>query len=79
MLGLDNDAGSVSYAKVAFDVPLVLVVGAEGAGLSDLAGRTCDVVMHLPMRGKVQSLNASVAGAVASSTRLNRLPSFGVE
>ena len=70
VIGLDNSAGSMPYAEVAFDMPLVLVVGAEGAGLNDLTRRTCDILARLPMRGKVESLNASVAGAVVLYTVL---------
>lgn len=45
--------------------PVVLVVGAEGSGLSRLTRDTCDQLVRLPMRGQVGSLNASVATAVA--------------
>ena len=45
--------------------PLVLVVGAEGKGLSRLVGETCDVRVRIPLAGTVESLNASVAAGVA--------------
>jgi 23S rRNA (guanosine2251-2'-O)-methyltransferase len=45
--------------------PLVLVVGAEGKGLSRLVGETCDVRVAIPLPGAVESLNASVAAGVA--------------
>jgi 23S rRNA (guanosine2251-2'-O)-methyltransferase len=45
--------------------PLVLVVGAEGKGLSRLVGETCDVRVSIPLPGAVESLNASVAAGVA--------------
>ena len=45
--------------------PLVLVVGAEGKGLSRLVGETCDVRVRIPLAGAVESLNASVAAGVA--------------
>ncbi|MFV0399934.1 MAG: 23S rRNA (guanosine(2251)-2'-O)-methyltransferase RlmB [Oscillospiraceae bacterium] len=41
-----------------------LVVGAEGAGVSRLVRETCDFAVTLPMRGKIQSLNASVAAGI---------------
>lgn len=44
---------------------LGLVVGSEGGGLHDLTRKKCDVVLRLPMRGRVESLNAAVAGSVA--------------
>jgi 23S rRNA (guanosine2251-2'-O)-methyltransferase len=45
--------------------PLVLVVGAEGGGLSRLVAQTCDVLVRIPMASGVESLNASVATGVA--------------
>jgi 23S rRNA (guanosine2251-2'-O)-methyltransferase len=44
--------------------PLALVFGAEGSGLRQLTARTCDELVHLPMRGAVESLNVSVASAI---------------
>ena len=43
---------------------LALVVGAEGKGVSRLTKELCDGVLSLPMRGKINSLNASVAAAL---------------
>jgi 23S rRNA (guanosine2251-2'-O)-methyltransferase len=43
---------------------VVLVVGSEGEGLRRLTRETCDVLIELPMRGRVTSLNAAVAGAI---------------
>jgi 23S rRNA (guanosine2251-2'-O)-methyltransferase len=45
--------------------PLVLVVGAEGKGLSRLVAETCDVRVAIPLPGTVESLNAAVAAGVA--------------
>jgi 23S rRNA (guanosine2251-2'-O)-methyltransferase len=44
--------------------PLVLVLGAEGRGLRPLTERQCDILMRLPMRGTVQSLNVSVSAGI---------------
>ncbi len=44
---------------------LALVVGSEGEGLHDLVRKKCDIVLKLPMKGKIESLNAAVAGSVA--------------
>jgi 23S rRNA (guanosine2251-2'-O)-methyltransferase len=44
--------------------PLALVFGAEGSGLRQLTARTCDELVHLPMKGAVESLNVSVASGV---------------
>jgi 23S rRNA (guanosine2251-2'-O)-methyltransferase len=50
--------------EVAND-PLVLVVGSEGKGLSRLVGETCDLTVSIPMTASTESLNASVAAAIA--------------
>jgi 23S rRNA (guanosine2251-2'-O)-methyltransferase len=45
--------------------PLALVVGSEGQGLSRLVRETCDELLAIPLRGRVASLNVSVAAGVA--------------
>lgn len=50
---------------VAFTGPIVLVVGAEGEGLSLLTQRHCDVLVSIPLLGNTPSLNASVAAGMA--------------
>jgi hypothetical protein len=47
--------------------PTVLVAGAEGSGLRSLTQRVCHRLMRIPMTGRVESLNVSVAVALASS------------
>src|SRR5438128_2657854 len=44
--------------------PLCLVLGSEGEGLRPLVARTCDILVTIPMLGRVGSLNVSAAGAV---------------
>jgi 23S rRNA (guanosine2251-2'-O)-methyltransferase len=44
--------------------PLAIVVGSEGQGLGPVVRRRCDVLMRIPMRGAIGSLNAAVAGSV---------------
>jgi 23S rRNA (guanosine2251-2'-O)-methyltransferase len=63
--GLDSSSQALPYHQVDLNLPLVLVVGAEDQGLSRLVRETCDLLLSLPVRGQVQSLNASVAGGVA--------------
>ncbi|MGQ9502553.1 MAG: 23S rRNA (guanosine(2251)-2'-O)-methyltransferase RlmB [Anaerolineae bacterium] len=65
IVGLEDAPGSLPYYAADLNRPLALLVGAEGSGISRLARETCDMVIRLPMRGRVQSLNASVAGGVA--------------
>ena len=64
-LGLDGDASEELGGHPLAGEACVLVVGAEGAGLSRLARARCDALVRLPMRGRVGSLNASVAAGVA--------------
>ena len=44
---------------------LGLVVGSEGEGIRQLTRSKCDIILQLPMRGQIESLNAAVAGSVA--------------
>jgi len=57
-------SGEQDYSRVDFSLPAAIVIGGEGKGLSDLAGKRCDSIASIPMKGKVSSLNASVAAAV---------------
>lgn len=52
------------YRDGVYDVPVVLVIGNEGRGISPNVKKKCDYKVKLPMKGSVQSLNASVATAV---------------
>jgi 23S rRNA (guanosine2251-2'-O)-methyltransferase len=56
--------GTVRYDRFDYTAPVALVVGAEGQGLRPLTRRHCDVLVSLPMAGRVASLNAGVAGAL---------------
>ncbi|MGI5524280.1 23S rRNA (guanosine(2251)-2'-O)-methyltransferase RlmB [Micromonospora sp. CA-259024] len=65
VVGLDADGDTDLYDLEAAVGPLVVVVGSEGRGLSRLVGETCDLTVSIPMISEVESLNASVAAAVA--------------
>ena len=66
ILGLDADGSQSLYDVAALgNVPVIVVIGAEGAGLSRLVKERCDELVSIPLRGSLASLNASVAGAIA--------------
>ena len=58
------DAKGDSYCDMKFDGAVALVIGSEGRGISDLVLKQCDFLVSLFMKGKVNSLNASVAGGI---------------
>lgn len=64
-VGLDAGPDSQPASRVNLKGGLALVVGSESSGLRRLVRERCDVLMRLPMRGKIESLNAAVAGSVA--------------
>ena len=52
------------YSDADLKGPLVIVMGAEGKGVSPLTRKLCDFCVRIPMKGKVSSLNVSVAAAL---------------
>lgn len=63
--GLDQDGVEIKPDSRHLKGALGLVVGSEGEGIRPLVRSKCDIVLKLPMRGKIESLNAAVAGSVA--------------
>jgi len=61
--GIDR-SGKEEYTRIDFKSPSAIVIGSEGKGLSELVEKKCDFVAHIPMRGQINSLNASVAAAL---------------
>ncbi len=61
--GADNNQ-ALDYRSVDYNVPLVIVIGSEGFGISRLVKENLDYSVKLPMVGKISSLNASVATGV---------------
>jgi 23S rRNA (guanosine2251-2'-O)-methyltransferase len=57
-------ANGGSYLKTNFSGGVALVIGSEGFGISKLVSEKCDALVSIPMRGKIGSLNASVAAGV---------------
>jgi 23S rRNA (guanosine2251-2'-O)-methyltransferase len=79
VIGSDADA-SLTARQADLRGPVVVVVGSEGQGLGPAVRRRCDTVVKIPMRGRVSSLNAAVAGSIllyeASSQRGGERPQF---
>ena len=65
MVGLDQAGVQMEAGSRHLRGALGLVVGSEGEGLHELTRKKCDILLKLPMRGEIESLNAAVAGSVA--------------
>ena len=65
VVGLDNAPDAQPVNKSVLDGPIAFVIGAEGQGMRPLIRKSCDLLLQLPMRGKIESLNAAVAGSIA--------------
>lgn len=63
VVGADSNTGRDLYT-VDLTNPLALVIGSEGRGLRPLVKRRCDLLVRIPVRGRVASLNASAAAAI---------------
>lgn len=64
-VGLEDDEQAQALDTADLNLPLALVVGAEGPGLARLVRERCDFLVRLPMAGQIASLNAAVAGSIA--------------
>ena len=62
VFGADMDGED--YTKTDFDIPCAIVIGNEGKGIGRLVAKKCDGIISLPMLGKINSLNASVAAGI---------------
>lgn len=73
IFGTVAEQTALSVYEVDFSLPLCLVVGSEGKGIRPLVQKQCDQLVTIPMRGKLNSLNASVAAAIVMF-EINRPP-----
>lgn len=77
VVGTDADA-PLAYRDADVRGPLALVVGSEGRGVSPAVRRRCDLLVRIPMRGRIASLNAAVAGSIlVFEAAAQRSPSVG--
>jgi len=63
VVGSDLDA-AIDFRQADLSGAIVLVIGNEGKGIRRLTRENCDMLIKIPMVGKINSLNASAAGAV---------------
>ncbi len=63
IVGMDGDDAEPLF-ETSMRPPVVLVVGSEGTGIRRLVRETCDIIVSLPMMGRIESLNAAVAGSI---------------
>ena len=56
--------GSIPMYKADLTGPTAIVIGNEGQGMSPLVQKNCDVTVHIPMKGRISSLNASAAASI---------------
>ena len=59
-----TDMDGENYTDVSYDAKTALVIGAEGSGISRLISEKSDFIISIPMTGKINSLNASVAAGI---------------
>jgi 23S rRNA (guanosine2251-2'-O)-methyltransferase len=63
VIGADME-GNIDFRNQDYKMPIVLVIGSEGKGISRLVKENCDFLVNIPMYGKVNSLNASVSAGI---------------
>lgn len=65
VVGVENVPQAGDLFQADLTMPLMLVLGSEGAGLGRLVESKCDLLVRLPMWGRIESLNVAVAGSIA--------------
>ena len=64
IVGAEYRDYSVNYTDLKYDMPICLVIGSEGKGISELVTKNCDFLVKIPMYGHINSLNASVSASI---------------
>lgn len=64
IVGAEHEEKSQNYWDMKYDMPIALVIGSEGEGISRIVKEKCDFLIDIPMHGKINSLNASVSTAI---------------
>ena len=76
---LDTGVETLDIQTAEIPLPIALVVGAEGGGVAPLIRKSADLVLSLPMIGRIESLNAATAGSIAIYEILRRERIVGPE
>ena len=63
MCGTDMETNTY-YDNQDYSMPVAIVIGSEGAGISRLTKENCDFLVKIPMKGRINSLNASVSAGI---------------
>jgi 23S rRNA (guanosine2251-2'-O)-methyltransferase len=72
--GLEGASESQDLFSATIPTPVALVVGSEGSGLGTVVTKNCDLLLSIPMVGRIVSLNASTAGSIALYELFRRSP-----
>jgi 23S rRNA (guanosine2251-2'-O)-methyltransferase len=64
VVGLAGEPTESARVDIPFNGPIAIVVGNEGEGIRPLVRKSCDFILSLSMRGRIESLNAAVAGSI---------------
>ena len=64
---IGTDMEGTDYTKIDYNMPVCLIIGNEGKGMSKVIRNNCDFIATIPMIGKINSLNASVSCGIILS------------
>ena len=62
-----TDMNGTNYKEIDYNMPICLIIGNEGKGISDIVRKNCDYIASIPMIGTINSLNASVSCGIMLS------------
>lgn len=69
---IGTDMAGENYTKLDYNMPLCLIIGNEGKGMSKVLKNNCDFIASIPMKGQINSLNASVSCGIILSRIVNK-------
>lgn len=72
IVAAENGVDAISYSELNVEMPIVLILGSEGKGISRIVREASDILVTIPMHGSVNSLNVSVATGILLFDIVNR-------